>query len=274
MRYSGAVNISSFHTHTRLCRHASGDPIDYVKVAASEGCSGLGISDHCPYPDGTWGGSRMDPSQVREYLSLVKAAREQAAFPFFWGFECEWHPKYESWYRDFLRAETGAEYLVYGSHWVEVDGCFEYIPDAGDPRNLKPYVDLTLEGLSSGLFDLFAHPDIFLAGFPRWDADLKAASKDIIAAAIAAGIPMEVNGLGLTKPRIAGPEGMRPPYPVREFLELAASEGAVLICNSDAHRPQDALAQARNAETWAYSRGIPTVDAIEALAFAKGPVRA
>ena len=130
-------------------------------------------------------------------MSLVKAAREQAAFPFFWGFECEWHPKYESWYRDFLRAETGAEYLVYGSHWVEVDGCFEYIPDAGDPRNLKPYVDLTLEGLSSGLFDLFAHPDIFLAGFPRWDADLKAASKDIIAAAIAAGIPMEVNGLGV-----------------------------------------------------------------------------
>lgn len=268
------MNISSFHTHTRLCRHASGDPADYVKAAAEDGCSALGISDHCPYPDGTWPGSRMDLAWLGEYTALVKAAAAEAPFPFFWGFECEWHPKYESWYRDYLRSEIGAEYLVYGAHWVECGGSFEYIPEAGDQRNLKPYVDLTIEGLSSGLFDLFAHPDIFLAGFPRWDAELKAASRDIIRAAISAGLPMEINGLGLTKPRVHGHEGWRAPYPVREFLELAASEGAVLICNSDAHRPQDTLALARNAGIWADSWGLPYVDAIEALAFAKNAAKA
>jgi len=269
LRYSGAVNISSFHTHTRLCRHASGDPVDSVRVAAAEGCTGLGISDHCPYPGGLWAGSRMAPEWLDEYLVMVDAARDIAPFPFYWGFECEWHPDSDAWYREYLRGELGAEYLVYGAHWVRTSNGFEYIPEAGDPGNLAPYVDLTVKGLASGLFDLFAHPDIFLAGFPRWDAETRAASRDIVDAAVAMGIPLEVNGLGLTKPKVLGDAGWRAPYPVREFLEFAADSGAVLTCNSDAHRPQDTLALARNAKAQAEAWGIPTVDAMDALAFTK-----
>ncbi len=268
MRYHLAVNISSFHTHTYLCRHASGTPADYVAVARDEGCSALGISDHCPYPDATWQGSRMTVAQVPLYRLQVEEARKEAPFPVFWGFECEWHPDYESWYRDFLRAETGAEYLAYGSHWVRIGREFEYIPEVADSRHLRAYVDLTLEGIGSGLFDFVAHPDIFLAGFTSWTQDIRSASRDIISAAIDGGLPLEINGLGLTKPQVDSHRGRRAPYPVREFFELAASMGATLICNSDAHRPQDVLGAARTARDTAGEWSLDTVDAVDALPFA------
>lgn len=260
---------SSFHTHTRLCKHASGEPADYIREAVAGGSSFLGISDHCPYPDDSvWPGSRMAVSSVPEYLGLLEKAKAASPIPVRWGFECEWHPAFGSWYRDVLKGEYGAEYLVYGSHWVPDGGEFYYIPDVTDEPLLKRYVALTLEALSTGLYDCFAHPDLFLAGFTRMTAEVKAACRDIIDAAIAAKIPMEVNGLGLLRPQIQGDNGMRSPYPVREFWEMAADAGAVIICNSDAHQPEEAIEGARRAERFALDIGITPVEASTALGFA------
>ena len=245
-----------------------GNPVDYVRQAASEGCSGLGISDHCPYPDDSvWPESRMSVAGVPRYLEMVRAGRAEASFPFYWGFECEWYPAYETWYRDYLRAELGAEYLVYGAHWVNDNGEFWYVPDIHDKRLLRRYIDLTVQGLETGLYDLFAHPDIFLAGFPKMDDDIRSACAEIIDVAIANNLPMEINGLGLRKSMVRGDNGMRPPYPVREFWEMAADRGACIVCNSDAHRIEDALCGAREALSFAESIGVQTIDAVKALSF-------
>lgn len=259
------MSISSFHTHTRLCKHASGVPRDYASQAAAEGCLALGFSDHCPYPDGTWAGSRMTVEDIGLYRSLVSEAAAAVDFPVRYGFECEWHPRYESWYRDFLAGECGAEYLAYGPHWVDDAGELIYIPEAAEPRLLRPYVDLTCQGIASGLYAFVAHPDLFLAGFTRMTADVRAACADIVDAAVAAGIPLEVNGLGLLRPLIPGDGGMRSPYPVREFWEIASSRGARVICNSDAHCPENALSSAKNARDFARSVGIEPEDAAAAL---------
>jgi len=244
-----------------------GNPVDYVRQAASEGCSGLGISDHCPYPDdGVWSGSRMSVAGIPRYLEMVRSGRAEATFPFFWGFECEWYPAYEHWYRDYLRAELGAEYLVYGAHWVNDNGEFWYIPDVHDKPLLRRYTDLTIQGLDSGLYDLFAHPDLFLAGFPKMDEDVRSVCAEIIDAAVANGIPMEINGLGLRKSMVRGDQGMRPPYPVREFWEMAAERGACIVCCSDAHRIEDVLDGTRESLAFAESIGVQTIDAVTALA--------
>ncbi len=259
------MSISSFHTHTRLCKHATGVPRDYASQAAAEGCLALGFSDHCPYPDGTWSGSRMAVGDVGLYRSLVVEAALASDFPVRFGFECEWHPRYESWYRDFLLGECGAEFLAYGPHWVEDSGEFFYIPEAAEARLLRSYVDLTCEGIASELYAYVAHPDLLLAGYTRMTADVRAACADIIDAAVAAALPLEVNGLGLMRPLIPGDGGMRSPYPVREFWEMAASRGARIICNSDAHRPEDALASAKNARDFARAIGIEPEEALAAL---------
>ena len=262
------VSISSFHTHTRLCKHASGEPVDYVRRAAADGCSALGISDHGPYPDNAvWPNSRMSVSDIPRYLEMIRLARSEAPFPLYWGFECEWHPSFDSWYRDYLRAEVGAEYLVYGSHWIDDNGEFWYIPEVPEKRLLRRYVELTVAGLQSGLFDLFAHPDIFLAGFTGKDPDVRDACVEIIDAAIAADLPMEINGLGLQKPKVMGATAIRSPYPVREFWEMAAERGARIVCNSDAHRPQDVIDSTRNAMAFAAEIGLKPIDTAKALGF-------
>lgn len=260
------VNTSSFHTHTRLCKHASGEPAEYVLQATKDGCSALGFSDHCPYPDdATWPGSRMSVRDVSLYREQVLSLRQDTPFPIYYGFECEWFPLYESWYRDFIRGECGAEYVVYGSHWVRDAGEFWYIPEAAEKRLLGSYLDLTLQALETGLYDLFAHPDIFLAGYTRMDSDIRSACQQIIASAIHHDIPMEINGLGLKKPFVYGDSGLRPPYPVREFWEMAADMGAKIVCSSDAHRSEDVITGARFAKAQADEWGIQTMDPYEVL---------
>lgn len=262
------MNTTSFHTHTYLCKHASGTPIDYVKQAEKDGCAALGFSDHCPYPDDSvWLGSRMACSEVPDYLKAVKLARETATFPVYWGFECEWYPAYESWYRDYLRAELSAEFLVYGSHWVPDNGDFIYIADIHDHALLSRYVKLTVEALHSGLYDCFAHPDLFLAGFVNLDTKVRSACAEIIAAAVSMDIPMEINGLGLLRTKILGDTGYRSPYPVKEFWEMASDAGARIICNSDAHQPGEVVVGARRAKEFASGIGVTVIDTAEALGF-------
>ncbi len=198
----------------------------------------------------------MAVSDIPEYLSLVKVAREEASFPFFWGFECEWAPEYDSWYRDYLVGEIGAQYLVYGAHWVRIDGNFHYVPEVSDPGMLGRYVDMTVKGLSSGLYSIFAHPDIFLAGYTSMTADVRAACRDIIEAAIACNVWMEVNGLGMIKDKVQTPAGLRYGYPVREFWQMAAEAGAAIMCNSDAHAPEQVLSGARLARDFSRQAGI------------------
>ncbi len=269
--YSQGVNISSFHTHTHLCKHASGTPLDYVKVAAAEGCSALGISDHCPLPDTTWSGSRMSVDQLPLYIQLVEEARLRSPFPVYRGFECEWAEGYRPWLQDFLREELASEFLVYGPHWVPDNGEYHYIADVSDHRLLHRYTDLTVQGIGTGLFDFIAHPDLFLAGFTHLNDEVRSCCLAIIDAAVAMRLPMEVNGLGLNRAPIRGDHGYRSPYPVREFWEMAAGRGAIIIFNADAHRPQDVLLPAVAAREFARSCGIEPLDSATALGFIAPP---
>lgn len=209
----------------------------------------------------------MTVAQVPEYLALVEDAKKVSPFPVFTGFECEWYPPYESWYRDYLLEEIGAEFLAYGAHWVQDAGEFWYIAEVGDKRLFRRYIDLTVQGIRTGLYSYLAHPDIFLGGFRTFDADVRAGSQDILDAAIAMNMPLEINGLGLHKEKVAGENGMRAPYPVREFWELAANSSARIICNSDAHRPCDVVQSCRDAYTFAQEIGITPVDSALALGF-------
>ena len=218
----------------------------------------------------------MRPDEIQEYKALVEDAKNAAnepppgksPFPVFFGFECEWSPKYETWYRDFLLGEVGAQYLVYGSHWIPDNDDFLYLLDNAESHLLRRYTDITVQGIRSGLYAFIAHPDIFLGGYVHLNADVKAACRDIIDAAVAMDIPMEINGLGLQREKIRGDTGFRSPYPVREFWEMAAAMGARIICNSDAHRPIDVVQAAQNAYRFAEEIGITPIDPATALGFA------
>ena len=129
--------LSNFHTHTYLCKHADGSPLDYVRQAAADGCSALGFSDHCPYPhDDMWLYCRMAAAEIPLYKRLVEEAKKEADFPVYFGFECEWSPQHRSWFKDELIGRYGADYLVFGSHWFPLHGGLEYIAAVTERRLL------------------------------------------------------------------------------------------------------------------------------------------
>ncbi len=44
--------IADYHIHTRLCRHAEGEPREYVERALALGMTEMGFADHLPFLGG------------------------------------------------------------------------------------------------------------------------------------------------------------------------------------------------------------------------------
>ncbi|HZK20561.1 MAG TPA: PHP domain-containing protein [Treponemataceae bacterium] len=244
--------LTNFHTHTWMCRHATGRPIDYVKAAIAAGkknpahaYSVLGISDHCPFPGDTeknWIHVKMSCNQLPEYCSDVKEAAEYAPFPVYMGFECEWDPLFISWYIDELKAKWGAQYLILGAHWyVDTHGEHVYIPNCQNRKDLYRYFDETIEAIGSGIFEILAHPDLPMAGIDVWDDDIRACFSALIDAAMDANVLLEVNGEGINRGKRNTSHGARYRYPFYEFWELVQTKGARVTANADAHTPEQLL---------------------------------
>lgn len=256
-------SIYNFHTHTELCHHANGKPMDYAEQALRDGCTALGFSDHCPYPaefEDTWPHVRMSVEETPLYVQQVKEVKEKMPFPVYLGFECEWDPRYKSWYTDELKGHFGAQYLVLGSHWFTDGSLHRYIPECAESKFLNRYVDQTIDGMRSGVFAFLAHPDLFMKGYKEWDAQSKSCLKAILDAAIDLNLPIEVNGLGLVREPNSTSRGMRYQYPYVEFWEMAAQTDVRIVCNSDAHDPKEVIMNAWHARDFAGRFGIKPED--------------
>jgi histidinol-phosphatase (PHP family) len=256
--------MTNYHTHTYRCRHADGDVADYVAAALDAGLTELGFSDHLPFPDGLWPETRMDLTEADAYRSAIAAATPAAAaagLRLSAGFECEWRRDQADFLRA-LRDRFSLDFLVGGVHWIPSGGDWLPCTHITGADELAVFTDLTVETIASGLFDFLAHPDLFCARWPRWDAEAVACAKAIFSAAAAADLPLEINGYGFRKPWIASADGHRPQYPFAPFWELAAGSGVRIIVNSDAHRPQDVAASLGDGRALAERYGLPIIERI------------
>lgn len=271
------AGISNFHTHTYLCGHAEGWVPDYVRVAQLAGCTALGFSDHCPYPESDskfwkerteqsarflnlWPEIRMAEWETEDYVQAVREAAAQADFPVYLGFECEYDRRLHSWYKDELLGRWQADYLVFGPHWVAGTDDLPYAPIVSSKSEIRRYFAGVLEGIASGLFAFVAHPDLIMASSRAWDADIEAGMRDLLQAAISCGMPVEVNGIGLARAAQVGKEGLL--YPCNRFWELVAESGAKVICNSDAHQSEYTITHAQLARDYAKRFGLVPLETI------------
>jgi histidinol-phosphatase (PHP family) len=245
---------ANLHTHTWRCQHASGDVIDYARVARAGGMTVLGMSDHAPLPDGRWDDHRMAMAQLDDYIAAVNRTRQEVPeVRILLGLECDWDPGFAGFYAD-LRANRGFDYLIAGCHFTPFPGGEYEVPGArisawidtfntcNTVARLQAYARHAEATMASGLFAFLTHPDLFAVANPRWTADTAACARDICAASVALGVPLELNSYGIRKPWVRGADGDRPGYPWPPFWEIAAASGAQVVLSSDAHRPQDVFA--------------------------------
>ena len=226
--------IANYHTHTWRCNHADGLERQYVENAISAGLRILGFSDHTPYifPGSYYSKFRMKLDQLQDYVDTVLRLREEyrdlIEIPL--GLELEYYPAFLPELLPVLR-DMPIDYLIMGQHFVGNEINEHYSGwETGDERILERYVDQVIDGMHSGLFTYFAHPDLihYVGDSPIYVRHMKR----LCQAAKACGMPLEVNLLGLM-------EGRHYPNPL--FWEQAAIEGCPVILGRDAHSPGQLL---------------------------------
>jgi len=234
---SSAPALADFHLHTPLCRHATGWPVDFARIAVELGFSELGFSDHSPMPE-TFDDWRMELDELPRYLDAVNAAREQ--FPELkirLGLECDFIIGHEEW----------IEELAGMAEWDFLIGSVHYLPEGWEvdnPKYLGRFRDGNVEQIwsdywkvyerciRSELFDFVGHPDLPKKFGFRPEGDLRRFYEPAIAALAETGIAFEINTAGLRK-------DCRELYPAKGFLELAHASGIPLLINSDSHDPSE-----------------------------------
>ncbi len=228
--------IANYHTHTYRCGHAVGHESRYAEQAAEKGLKILGFSYHTPYDFFDVGPRnrpmRMMPEELEEYVASVKALAKkyEGRLEIHAGLEAEYYPKYFPRLLEMIRA-CGVEYLLLGQHFLsnEVDDTHTGRPFC-DAARIRQYVSQSIEGLRTGVFTYFAHPD--LVYFQGEDDVYIEEMRKICKAAKETGTPLEINLLGLRNGRN---------YPDERFWRLVGEEGNEVIIGCDAHDPGDVL---------------------------------
>ena len=252
----------NFHTHTYRCKHAKGDVADYCTVAVDLGMETLGFSDHTAHPDDRWLGVRMPYADLDDYVAAIdNGRRDYPQLNILKGMECEYVPAFRSFYEDELLGGREFDYLVGAAHYFpDGDDWAGTYGGTKDARTLRAYADYTIEMMETGLFEFIAHPDLFGNCYATFDADARACSRDILVAARACEVGMEINALGLRKQAKKKQDDPYPLYPWLPFWELAAECDAPVIVNSDAHRPEDLQGRTGDAQEIRLRFGLREMD--------------
>jgi histidinol-phosphatase (PHP family) len=226
--------LADYHTHTPLCRHAEGWPVDYARAAIKRGLGELGFADHNPMPEhfDDW---RMLREELPRYFESIEEAR--AAFPQLpikLGLECDFIPGHEAWIAE-LAGMAQWDFLIGSVHYLrqgwEVDHPKYVARHTGHAEEIwRDYWELYGMCIRSGFFDFVAHPDLPKKFGITPAGDLRRYYEPAVEALAETGVAFEINTAGLRR-------DCREVYPARGFLELACAAGVPLLINSDAHTP-------------------------------------
>ncbi len=231
--------LADYHTHTPLCRHAEGEPVDYARHAVKIGLGEIGFSDHCPAREEEFDDWRMLLREFPDYVSRVEAAR--LAVPEIavrLGLEIDYLENGEPWIEQ-LSSMAPYDYLIGSVHYIapgwDIDnpkwiGRWTGIAEIEDIWSA--YWRLYAQCARSGYFDFIAHPDLPKKFGHKPDGDLRRFYEPAIEAALVSGTAIEINTSGWHN-------DCAEQYPARQFLEMMNDAGIPLVISSDAHAPGD-----------------------------------
>lgn len=229
---------ANYHTHTTRCRHAVGTEREYIETAIARGLKVLGFADHTPqfFPtDDYYSNYRMYPEETEGYFRTLDDLRREYRddIEIKIGLEAEYFPEIFDKLIEFIKP-FGFDYLILGQHYIDneydthIYSGFAHSEEA----LLKRYVDAVLAALATEKFSYIAHPDLFL--FDGDDATYEKHYRRLCEGAKAAGIPLEINFLGLFANRH---------YPCDKFFRIAKAVGNDFVFGCDAHEPDAVMNQ-------------------------------
>jgi histidinol-phosphatase (PHP family) len=245
---------ADYHTHTPLCRHATGEPTELAAQAVKSGLKEIGFSDHSPMPRDDFDDWRMKAAELDGYVAAVaKARRDHPNLVIKLALEVDYLPGCEDWVRD-LAARQPWDYFIGSVHYVSeawaIDNpAFISRWEKRDPLEVwTAYFERLTMAASSGLFDIIGHVDLCkkFRIYPK--EDCTRLFQEFLQAAKRTGVAIELNTAGLRK-------DCKEIYPSPRIVHLAAQLGVPITFGSDAHAPAEVGLHFAEAVQLAHSAG-------------------
>ena len=251
----GLRYIANYHTHVKLCGHATGMSEDYILEAIKHGLTEIGISDHGPIPRSfmtpqeylnNWLDRQMNEVVYRTiYLKDLSAtiAKYQRKISIRKGLEIEYLSNHPDYYQSLLQ---DLDYLLLGVHYFETPNGLYNTYEPMDDLLLTYYADTVEKALATGFFKVLVHPDLCFAnyrdssGHIQFTEHAKHIAKRIITAANNNNVALEINAGGIRKVRIPHPNRLDFAYPRYDFWSVVKEfPETKIIIGSDAHQPHE-----------------------------------
>lgn len=242
----------------------------FVEQAQAVGIDEIGISEHAYHfneaapllerPE--YIARRSLGIPMAEYIDLITAAKE-AGLPVKLSIEMDYIPEREDDIGE-LMSRYPWDYVIGSVHWLGPWG-FDLKAASWEGRDVsqayEEYYRLAEKAIRSGIFDIFAHPDIIkIYGYrldPEEDAEQMPVYFDrLVQAAKEADVCLEVSSAGLRKP-------VGEMYPDQRLLQRALAAGVPITMASDAHAPHHVGWGYKELIAWARQAGYTTHTAFD-----------
>ena len=219
------------HNHTPLCKHAKGEPEEFIKKAIEKGIKIYGFADHAPMEfDYKY---RMSFDEMDKYEKEIKTLKEKYKdkIKILLGYEVDFTPTVDK-----RVLERKVDYLIGSVHFLDNWGFDnpEFIKE-WDKRDVddvyKEYFSKIEEMANSKLFNIVGHIDLVKVFGHKPKTDIKDLAKTAIKAIKNADMAVEINTAGLRKP-------VKEAYPSDELLDMILNENIDVTLSSDAHSPE------------------------------------
>ena len=253
----GSMNariIPSYHNHT-LWSDGSSSISAMVEGARRAGVTEIGISDHYVLTPSAaplcWS---MPLDALDAYVAEVKQVmRDSNDITVLLGIEADYFPATIN----ALRAQLDRfpfDYRIGSVHLLDdfpldEDPCYwESLCEEERIAMCRRYWQQVRAMAASDCFDIAGHLDLYKKFGYRPSMDLGKEIEETIDAIAAAGLAIELNTAGWSKP-------VNEAYPDAHMLRLAKTRGIPLCINADAHRPDDVAAHFDRARALAHACG-------------------
>lgn len=231
---------ANYHSHTYLCGHAKGTPLDYVKEAIKKNIKIIGISEHAPMANLRNENSRLKEEEYQTYHKLLDEAKSYAdknEIEFYKGLEIEYFPHikvYDKYLKDL-------DYLILGQHYIlEDDGTYQSAFGFTNFDQVKRYAETIIKALKTNYFNMLCHLDLCFFNIKNPTNEMYEELRKVVKVAKKYNIPIELNANGIR--RSVREEGRLDyslfKYPKVKLFEIVKEEGADVIVTSDAHKKE------------------------------------
>jgi histidinol-phosphatase (PHP family) len=222
--------LIDLHNHTPLCKHAKGEPEEYIKKALEKGIEIYGFADHAPMNfDPKY---RMSFEEMEKYeQKITSLSQKYDNIKILLGYEVDFTPEID---KRVLNRDV--DYLIGSVHFLDNWGFDnpEFIKEwqNRDVEDIyKEYFYLIEQMAKSRMFDIVGHLDLIKVFGYKPKTPIKDLAKNAIKEIKKASMAIEINTSGLRKP-------VKEIYPSFELLEMVLEENIDITFSSDAHSPE------------------------------------